>query len=85
MPVELSGISAKSDVVRRIGVVGKGQLEAKLLDVEPDCALDVSRTENRVSFLNIGDPKDQSASPALSACGAATEKPGRDCLARRSA
>jgi hypothetical protein len=29
--VELDRVTAKSDVVRRIGVVSKGQLEAKLL------------------------------------------------------
>jgi hypothetical protein len=41
--VELDRVTAKSDVVRRIGVVSKGQLEAKLLDVELNGPLDVPR------------------------------------------
>src|SRR5712672_2287415 len=49
--VELDRVTAKSDVVRRIGVVSKGQLEAKLPGVELNGPLDVPRAENRVSFL----------------------------------
>ena len=49
--VELDRVTAKSDVVRRIGVVSKGQLKAKLLGVELNGPLDVPRAENRVSFL----------------------------------
>ena len=49
--VELDRVTAKSDVVRRIGFVAKGQLEAKLLGVEINRPLDVPRSENRVDFF----------------------------------
>ena len=48
--VELDRVAAKSDVVRMIGFVSKGQLEAKLLGVEINRPLDVPRSENRVDL-----------------------------------
>jgi hypothetical protein len=49
--VKLDRVTAKSDVVRWIGFVPKGQLESKLLGVERDRSLDVPRAENRVRFF----------------------------------
>jgi len=49
--MELDRVTAKSDVVRWIVLVSKGQLEAKLLGVELDRPLDVPRAENRVGFF----------------------------------
>jgi hypothetical protein len=49
--VEDDRVAAKPDVVRWIGFVSKGQLEAKLLRIEADCPLDVARAENRVRFI----------------------------------
>jgi hypothetical protein len=49
--VELDRVTAKSDVVRRIGLVSEGQLEAKLLGVKRCGPLDVPRAKNRVSFF----------------------------------
>jgi hypothetical protein len=52
--VELDRVTAKSDVVRWIVFVSKGQLEAKLLGVELNRPLDVPRAENRVDFFERG-------------------------------
>src|SRR5262249_17856201 len=49
--VELDRVTAKSNVVRRITFVAEGQLEAKLLGVEPNRSLDVSRAENRMGLF----------------------------------
>jgi hypothetical protein len=49
--VEFDRVSAKSDVVWWIGLVSKSQLEAKLLGVEFNRPLDVTRAENRVGFF----------------------------------
>jgi hypothetical protein len=49
--VKLDRVTAKSDVVRWIGFVPKGQLESKLLGVERNRSLDVPRAENRVRFF----------------------------------
>src|SRR5215831_4001289 len=49
--VELDRVAAKSDIIRCIGVVLKGQPEAKLLGVEPDRPMDVPRAENRMGFF----------------------------------
>jgi hypothetical protein len=49
--VEFDGVTAKPDVVRRIGFVSKGQLESKLLGVERNRPLDVPRADNRVGFF----------------------------------
>ena len=57
--VKLDRVPAKSDVVRRIGFVSKGQLEAKLLGIELNRPLNVSCAENRVNFLNIADSENR--------------------------
>jgi hypothetical protein len=49
--VNLDGVTAKSDIVRWIGFVSKGQVEPKLLSVERNRSLDVPRAENRVRFF----------------------------------
>ena len=49
--VQLDSIAAKTDVVRWIGFVAKGQPEAKQPYVELDRPLDVPRAENRVRFF----------------------------------
>jgi hypothetical protein len=49
--VKLDRVTAKSDVVRWIGFVPKGQLESKLLGVERNRPLDVPRADNRVGFF----------------------------------
>jgi hypothetical protein len=49
--VELDRITAESDVIRRIGLVSKSQIEAELLGVELNRPLDLPRADNWVSFL----------------------------------
>ena len=49
--VELDCVTAKSDVVRRIGFVSKGQLEAKPPGVELHRPMDIPCAENRVGFF----------------------------------
>src|SRR5262245_17565987 len=48
--VQLNGVTAISDVIRRIGVVFKGELEPKLLSIELNRTLDIPCADNRVSF-----------------------------------
>jgi len=48
--VKLDGVTTKSDVVRWIGFVPKGQLGSKLLGVERNRPLDIPRADNRVRF-----------------------------------
>src|SRR5579859_1141198 len=59
--VELDRVTSKPDVVRRVGLVAKGQLEAKLVGVEHNRPLDVPRAENRVSFPEHGKLRSSSS------------------------
>lgn len=49
--VDLDCVTTKSDIVRRIDFVSKGEFEAKPLDVEFNRLLDVSGAENRMGFF----------------------------------
>src|SRR5215831_19825968 len=49
--MEFDRVSAKTDVVRRIGFVSKSQLEAKLLGIKLNRPPDVARAKNRVGFF----------------------------------
>jgi hypothetical protein len=49
--VEIDSVTAKSDIVRRVGCVAKGQIEAKLPGVELDRLVDVARADDRLGLL----------------------------------
>src|SRR5262249_33685485 len=55
--VEFDRVPSKSDVIRRIGLVPKGELKTQALGVKLDRALDVAGAENRVRFFEHGKIK----------------------------
>ena len=53
--VEFDLVTAKSDVIWRVGVVLEGELKAKSLGIELDGAFDVARANNRMRPSEHGD------------------------------
>jgi hypothetical protein len=49
--MKVDRITAKSDIIRRVGVVCKRELETKFLGVESDREFDVASAENGVGLF----------------------------------